>query len=255
VADGLSMRIRVEGPTGGKRRPLVFIHGAGGAATVWLDLFRHFERDRLVVAPDLPGHGQSDPWHDVADADRVAHYRDAVGVACAHLKISGAVLVGHSLGGLVALAAAAAHPDKVAGVVLVAAAAGMKPAPELLAALAARPTHQAEILGELGWSPSTAAEVRQRWFRTVTGAPPELVLADLRAVAAYDARAILPQVAARVLLLGGQDDLLCPPILVQATAAALPAAEVRLIADAGHHPHLEQPAQAIETIESFTAFV
>jgi pimeloyl-ACP methyl ester carboxylesterase len=251
------MRIRVEGPSGklAKLAPLVFIHGAGAAATVWLDLFRHFERGRRVVALDLPGHGQSDPWHAVDDRARIACYRDAVGVACKHVGIERAILVGHSMGGLIALSAAAAHPDQVAGAVLISAAPGMKPAPELLAALQQRPTHQAEILGELGWSPSTPRELVARWLRTVTSAPPEITLADLRAVSAFDDEPIRSSVRAPAMLLGGTDDLLCPPALLERGARTLPRAEAVLVADAGHQVHLEQPAAAIAAIARFAAFV
>ena len=249
------MRVRVEGEGFTKSTPLVFIHGAGGAATVWLDLFRSFERSRRVVAPDLPGHGQSDPWHDVADGDRIAQHRDAIGLACSKLAIDAAILVGHSMGGIVALAAAAAYPDKVKGVVLLGAAAGLAPAPELLVALAARPAHQAEIMAELGWSPATPGDTVARWFRTVTGAAPEVTLADLRGVGAFDAAALLPQVRARCLLVGGEDDLLCPPALVHATAAALRSAEAVLLPDAGHQVHLERPDAVIAAIEGFASFV
>ena len=249
------MRVRVEGSATSPRPALVFIHGAGGAATVWLDLFRHFERERRVVALDLPGHGQSDPWHDVDDRGRIAYYRDAVGVACAHLAIKKAILVGHSMGGLVALAAAAAHPDKVAGVVMLASAASMKPAPSLLNALLASPHQQAEILAELGWSPSTPRDTVARWFRTVTGATPEITLADLRGVLAFDSEPLLREVSARVLLLAGADDLLCPPALVEASAKALRYAELAIVPEAGHQLHLEQPAATIAAIETFATYV
>lgn len=244
------MRIRVEGPSTAKS-PLVFIHGAGGAATVWLDLFRHFERTQRVVALDLPAHGQSDAWPVVDDAARITQYRDAVGVACSHLEIVRATLVGHSMGGLIALAAAAAWPDKVAGVVSFCAAAGMKPDAAVTTALAAQPSHQAEILAELGWSPSTPHDTVARWMRTVTSAAPEVVLADLRAVGAYDLAAVLPSISTRTrcVLVSGEDDLLCPPVLVASTVALLRGGEHVRVAEAGHQVHLEQPAAAIAAID------
>jgi len=244
------MRVRVEGPSS-KQHPLVFIHGAGGAATVWLDLFRHFERSRKVVAPDLPAHGQSDPWHAVDDRGRLGQYAEAVGTACAHIQIKKAILVGHSMGGLVAMMAAALNPDKVAGVIAIGAAPGMKPEPKLLAALEQNPTKQAEILAELGWSPATPKDTIARWFRTVTSAAPDVTLADLRAVAACEA--LRPK--ARVELLAGRDDLLCPPSLVELGQKSLPDAAVTFFDDAGHHAHLEQPAAVIEAIERFATFV
>jgi pimeloyl-ACP methyl ester carboxylesterase len=245
------MRVRVEGPESKKHVPLVFIHGAGGAATVWLDLFRHFERTRIVVAPDLPGHGQSDPWHAVEDRGRVAQYAEAIGTACAHVGVKKAILVGHSMGGLIALKAAAMNPEKVAGVIAIGATNGMKPDAKLLAALEQNPTKQAEILAELGWSPATPKDTIARWFRTVTCASPEITLADLRGVAACEP--LRPNV--RVQLLAGRDDLLCPPSLVEAGQKSIPDAAATFFDDAGHHPHLEQPTAVIEAIERFATFV
>jgi pimeloyl-ACP methyl ester carboxylesterase len=218
---------------------------------VWLDLFRHFERSRRVVAPDLPAHGQSDPWDAVDDRGRITQYAEAVGTACAHAGVKKAILVGHSMGGLVALEAAAMNPDKVAGVIAIGAAPGMKPDPKLLAALRQNPTKQAEILAELGWSPATPKDTIARWFRSVTSAAAEVTLADLRAVGAGEPRR--PKV--RVALFAGRDDLLCPPALVEAGQRSLPDAEATFFDDAGHHPHLEQPAAVIEAIERFATFV
>lgn len=248
------MRIRVEGPRAARRSPLVFIHGAGGSATVWLDVFRHFERTRLVVAPDLPAHGQSDPFHVVPDAARISHHGEVVGAVCARLGVKKAILVGHSMGGLVALSAAAAYPDKVAGVVLLAAALEMKPAPALLDAIEQNPSRQAEILAELGWSPATPRDTVLRWMRTTTSADPAVTSADLRAVSAF-APPRGTDVHAPIACLGGEDDLLCPPMLVRNTAATFARGEHQLFPDAGHFLHLEHPAATITAIERFAANV
>ncbi len=248
------MRIRVEGPRSSRRLPLVFIHGAGASATVWLDLFRHFERERLVVAPDLPGHGQSEAFHAVSDEERIAHYRDVVGAACARLEIGRAILIGHSMGGLVALSAAAAYPDKVAGAVVLSAASEMKPGPDLLAALASNPKRQPEILAELGWSPATPRDTVSRWMRTVTSAEPEVTFADFRAVERFTAPRTA-DVRAPLLCVGGEDDLLCPPASVRNMVGAFASCEVQLLPDTGHQPHLEQPAAILAAIERFASFV
>ena len=55
------LRVRDEGE--GKKTPLVCIHGAGGSSVIWMDTVRRLSPKRRVVAPDLPGHGQSDRWH------------------------------------------------------------------------------------------------------------------------------------------------------------------------------------------------
>src|SRR3954468_1398381 len=107
--DNRSLRVRDEGD--GKKSPLVCVHGAGSSSVVWMDVVRRLSPQRRVVALDLPGHGQSDRWH-APDAVTIAMYRDAVGTVCAQLKIERAILMGHSMGALVALDAAAAWPER-----------------------------------------------------------------------------------------------------------------------------------------------
>ena len=59
----------------------------------------------------------------------IAMYRDAVGTVCAQLKIERAILMGHSMGALVALDAAAAWPERVAGLIIVCGGARLPVAP------------------------------------------------------------------------------------------------------------------------------
>ena len=88
----------------------------------------------------------------------------------------------------------------------------------------------------------------------MTSAAPEQTLADLRAVAAW-APPSPSKIRARVLCIGGRDDLLCPPSLVEESARVLGRTQAVLLADCGHHPHLEQPSATISAIERFAAFV
>src|SRR5205823_2618356 len=110
------LRVRDEGES--KTAPLVCIHGAGSSSVIFMNVVRRVSARRRVVAIDLPGHGQSDRWNAPSEIS-IDLYRDAVGTVCANLKIERAVLLGHSMGGLVALSAAAAWPERVAGLVLV----------------------------------------------------------------------------------------------------------------------------------------
>lgn len=102
---------------GGTGPPLVLVHGLGGAAENWVDLApRLLERYRVLV-PDLPGHGESGPgrWEPT-----LAGFAAAV-QACAHAELSEpAVVVGHSLGGQIALELALMEPPWPRAIVLAA---------------------------------------------------------------------------------------------------------------------------------------
>src|SRR5438067_1018445 len=146
------LRIRDEGES--KRPPLVCVHGAGGSSVMWMDVVRRLSPLRRVVAPDLPGHGQSQPWNPPDDVS-IDMFRDAVGTVCAELKIDRAILVGHSMGTLVCLAAAAAWPERVAGLVLVNGGARIPVAPPVLVALSDDYTRFGKWMARSAWSPST----------------------------------------------------------------------------------------------------
>jgi len=99
--------------------PLILVHGLGGTIENWRALAPPLAADHRVLVPDLPGHGRSAPLPEARDLDALAEA--VLGVADAE-QIRGAVWIGHSLGGVVALRAAALRPDVVRGLVLAAAA-------------------------------------------------------------------------------------------------------------------------------------
>jgi pimeloyl-ACP methyl ester carboxylesterase len=99
--------------------PLVLVHGLGGTIENWRALAPPLARRHRVLVPDLPGHGHSAPLPEARHIDALA---EAVfGIADAE-EMPAAVWIGHSLGGVVSLRAAALRPDAVRGVVLAAAA-------------------------------------------------------------------------------------------------------------------------------------
>ncbi|HET8751702.1 MAG TPA: alpha/beta fold hydrolase, partial [Gaiellaceae bacterium] len=104
---------------GGEGRPLVLVHGLGGTIENWRALAPGLAARHRVLVPDLPGHGHSSPLAAPPDLDALAGA--VLGVADAE-EARGAVLVGHSLGGVVGLRAAALRPDALRGLVLAAAA-------------------------------------------------------------------------------------------------------------------------------------
>ncbi len=120
--------------TGGKpwtagARCVVFVHGALNDHSVWTLLARWYAHHGYsVLAVDLPGHGRSDgppPASVEAAADWLVALLDAAGVASAWL-------VGHSMGSLIALEAAARAPERAAGLVMVGTAYPMKVSAALL---------------------------------------------------------------------------------------------------------------------------
>ena len=95
---------------------LVFVHGAACNRRFWCQQVPRFSSAHRVVAVDLRGHGESD-----APSERytVRLFADDLASTCTQLRIESPLVIGHSLGGLVALDFASAYPDHVAAAVLI----------------------------------------------------------------------------------------------------------------------------------------
>jgi pimeloyl-ACP methyl ester carboxylesterase len=104
---------------GGEGPPIVLVHGLGGAASNWIELAPDLARDHRVLAPDLPGHGGSSPLPALPNLEPLA---DRLGLVVEREHAAPAVVVGHSLGCVVALRLAMRRPDLVRGLVLASAA-------------------------------------------------------------------------------------------------------------------------------------
>jgi pimeloyl-ACP methyl ester carboxylesterase len=99
----------------GKGSTIALIHGLGSRAEHWLPTARVLAKHHRVVLIDLPGHGVS-PMPEPFSLERAVESLD---LAIAGEAAQPLVLVGHSLGGLVATAEAVAHPERVRALVLV----------------------------------------------------------------------------------------------------------------------------------------
>lgn len=102
--------------SGGKGEPLVIVHGAGGGAIGWMDTLPELCRHFTVYIPDLPGFGLSQPFIDKHDIKQFVEFLDNF-AGCLDLKPF--YLVGHSMGGAIAVRYAVQHKDKIKKLVIV----------------------------------------------------------------------------------------------------------------------------------------
>ena len=111
--------VRLRWFVGGEGPSLLLLHGLGGAASNWIELAPELARENRVIAVDLPGHGGSSPLPALPNLEPFA---DRVGFVLRREAADPAVVVGHSLGCVVALRLAMRSPELVRGLALVSAA-------------------------------------------------------------------------------------------------------------------------------------
>ncbi len=106
---------RIRYSDSGSGRAVVLLHGFLENRTMWSDFTPELSKGKRVVAIDLPGHGDSDCFGYIHSMELMA---EAVMAVLDELKLRKVVLVGHSMGGYVALALAEINPDRIKGLCL-----------------------------------------------------------------------------------------------------------------------------------------
>jgi pimeloyl-ACP methyl ester carboxylesterase len=233
---------------------LAFVHGAAMDHTVWALQTRYFaHHGRNVLALDLPGHGRSAApclGSIGALADWLIRAFDALGIAAAQV-------VGHSMGSLVALEAAARHPDRVSGLALLGTAVPMAVTDALLAAAKADDHDAFDMVnlwglsrdGQVGGNRAPGLWMTGEGLRLLERAAPGVLYADLSACNAYqDGLASAAKVQCQTLLLLGERDTMTPPRAAKALAEAVAGAKTVVLPGSGHMMMIEQPDQVLDAL-------
>jgi pimeloyl-ACP methyl ester carboxylesterase len=239
---GLLTRYRESGPERGGT-PLVLIHGAGGSSVTWLGTLRRLGRTFRCFAPDLPGHGQSGLLPGGTRAVSIEAYRGFIDAFCATLDVRRAVLVGHSMGGAIAIEAALGSPNRVAALVLIATAARLAVSSAVFESIDNNFAHFPEMLAMTGFSPTTPRELALRLSRAGIQAPQTVVRADFEACNGWDARERIAGIRTPTLVMVGEDDLLAPAKYGRFLADRIPGAKAIAFPQTGHMVHLERAKQ------------
>ncbi len=246
--------------TTGHGPPLILLHGWAMHGGVFAPLVRELAADFECHLVDLPGHGLSEERDGLALESAVERFLQ---------WLPPAPWLGWSLGGLFALEAAVRAPERVRGVVAIAASPRFVVGPDWPHAVAhavfaefaadlAR-DYRATIERFLALEVHGDAHPREeiRWLRErLAECPPSdsRILEDgLRILADTDLRPELPRLEVPSLWLAGQRDRLVPWQGMQAAAALAPASRFQRIDRAGHAPFLSQPSAVADAIRAFLA--
>lgn len=226
--------------------PLILIHGAGGSRLDWPKQLRRLPTANALVL-DLPGHGKSPgPGLDSIEAysQLVLSFMDA-------LKLSTAFLMGHSMGGVIALTVALLQPDRVRGLIAIGTGARLSVNPMILEGISQDQSGIARLLAKWFWSKQTPDNVRQMTIEANTSIDAETLYNDYLACDGYDIRHRLPEIHVPVLVITGSEDKMTPPKLGQELHDRLPNAELVMIRGAGHMMALECPLAVTGAVDGW----
>lgn len=236
---------------------IVFVHGAALDHSVWILQSRYFAYHRYnVVALDLPGHGRSGGGALAtigALADWLIAVLDAAGIGQASF-------VGHSMGSLAVLEAAARYPERVQRLALLGGSCPMPVARVLLDA--ARDDTPAAIAMITLWAHSPASHFGGNrapglWMtgagkRLLEQAAPGVLLTDLNACNEYrNGLTSAAQVQCPTLLLMGQRDMMTPPRAARGLLDALPEVRTVTLQGCGHMMFYERPDETLDALIDF----
>ena len=255
--DGIATHCLIAGPVNAPR--VVFVHGVGGSLTTWSLNLPALAAQFRICALDLVGAGSSaKPSTDYsvpALASVLARFLDALGPDWQRVSI-----VGHSLGGAVALAFAASYPQRIERLVLVD-SAGLGPeidrtALDLMRYQPTRENLRAELTRFFAQSGLIQQALVEQLYqqRTLPGAHEALVATADAAFAdgqqRIDLRDTLSGLNIPVLVVWGDADAVIPVAHAQEARRA-PQSRLEVFAGGGHCPHIESADALNQLLQSF----
>ncbi|HET9442039.1 MAG TPA: alpha/beta fold hydrolase [Acidimicrobiales bacterium] len=250
---------------------LLLVHGMAGSSTTWRAAMPALARHYRVIAPDLLGHGHSDkPRHDYSLGAHATCLRDLLVAVGADR----ATVVGHSLGGGVAMQLAFQYPELCERMVLVS-SGGLGPEVSWMLRALALPGVELLMplifpgvirdagnavsrgLGRIGFR---APHLEEQWRGYVSLTDPanrQSFLRTLRAVVDSGGQCVSAHdrlyLAARVptLVVWGEKDRTIPVSHAAAAHRAVPGSRLEVFDGCGHFPHVERPERFVEAVRDF----
>jgi pimeloyl-ACP methyl ester carboxylesterase len=263
---------RVTYRSAGSGPALLLLHGVAGSGRTWDDVVPWLAEDHFVIAPDLLGHGASaKPRGDYSLGAYASGARDLLSA----LGFDSATVVGHSLGGGIAMQFAYQFPERVERLVLVSSgglgrevslllrAAALPGAEWVLPVLAGARLDAAGAwigrqLGRVGLRPASDLDEMARGFASLSdGAAREAFLHTVRAVIDVGGQRVdasdrlylaagLPS-----LLIWGSRDRIIPVDHGYAAHEHMPGSRLEVFPDAGHFPHRDDPHRFVSVLREF----
>ena len=246
--------------TAGSGTTAVFLlHGVGGGKEAWsANLQPLADAGYQVIAWDTPGYGGSAPVSPYTTAT----VAQALARLIEHVGARRSVVLGHSMGGMIAQETYALFPDNIDGLVLSATTAAFgKPGGDWqkeflrarFAPLDAGRSMQslADELVDGLVAPGAGAEVKRAMTSVMAGVPEATYRLAVTAISSFDQRINLSNIKVPTLVLSGEFDTTATPAVMERMASRIPNVQYRQLPGVGHIANMERPADFNRAVVEF----
>jgi pimeloyl-ACP methyl ester carboxylesterase len=257
----------------GHGETLLLIHGMAGSSQTWREILPRLAKRYRVIAPDLLGHGESaKPRTDYSLGAFAVGLRDLLD----ELGVSSATVVGHSLGGGIAMQFIYQHPDYCRRLILIS-SGGLGQAVGMILRLLSAPGAELVMpviapgfvvqagdsvkswLSSMGLRSPRGAEIWNAYSSFSDAGTRQSFLRTLRSVVDYRGQSVsaLNRLQLRAdlptLAIWGEDDTIIPVEHAYAALKARPDCRLEVLPNVGHFAHVEAPTAVIDLIDDFIA--
>lgn len=228
---------------------LVFIHGAGGDKTQWEKQKSFFQQHGWgLISLSLPSHGQSSPSESLTLDDYVKTVHEII----INQKLENVTLIGHSMGGAIALQFILQYPGSIIDkLILIGTGAKLKVAPAFFDAIKTDFNRFLQLLGKLAFHKNTIAQIKldnEEALRRNGGA---IFLQDFKICDFFDIRSELHKITIQTLIIVGQDDQMTPVKYSTFLHKNVRSSQLAVIHEAGHYVFQEKPLAVNNEIYKF----
>ncbi|WXG46720.1 MAG: alpha/beta hydrolase [Candidatus Atabeyarchaeum deiterrae] len=235
----------------GKGKALILIHGAGGFGGYWVRQFSGLSKNRRVIAIDLPGHGKSERLKEKVS---IEGYVDHVAAFMKQMKLDKAVIVGHSMGGLVVQQLALKHPELCDKIIIAESGARFSVPSEYPKFVLSEGFDPRDLL-YMAFSEKTILNnpALLQELVSLQGANFDfrVIADDFSAIGKLDLSKKIKQIAVPTLIIVGLDDRMTPQDMAKYLHEQIKGSKLVTIPDAGHMAMMEKPDEFNDAILKF----
>lgn len=243
---------------------LVFIHGFGTDQSAWQQITATYSEHYRLVLMDNVGAGKSIPEAFVQSQylNLNAYAADVLDV-CSALALDHVILVGHSVGGMIAALAAIKQPDLIAKLILIGASPcylnqadyfggfTQQDLNELYSAITQDFSNWLNHFARLAMANADKPSMAQKLAESIQTIPQEQILTTLCAIFQSDYRDEIKKLDKPTLLIHTEDDVFVPLVVAEYLHGAIPDSQISIISAQGHFPHISAAKEVIKAITAF----